>query len=153
VILCPDCHLQSEQHTQTRQQELDYNLRKDPRTTFPRINDKVLHKVRSAALALQKRRDQLPPDKVEEYEKIIKKHFSLDVASCLSNEVLEEATKIETSIENQFFIPSPDLVVRSLANNPASIERFVVEWRDFFVETMQPRFLPVGWNIRSPVHI
>jgi hypothetical protein len=153
VILCPDCHLQSEQYTQTRQQELDYKLRKDPCTSFPRINDKVLHKVRSAALALHKRRDQLPPDKVEEYEKIIKKHFSLDDASCLSNEVLEDATKIETSIENQFFIPSPGLVVRSLANNPASIERFVVEWRDFFVETMQPRFLPVGWNIRSPVHI
>lgn len=120
---------------------------------FPRINDKVLHKVRSAALALHKRRNQLPPDKVEEYEKVIKKHFSLDVKSSLSNEVLEEATKIETSIENQFFIPSPDLVVRTLANNPASIERFVVEWRDFFVETMQPRFLPVGWNIRSSVHI
>ena len=153
VILCPDCHLQSEQQTQMRQRELDSNIRKDLSTIFPRINDHALHKVRSAALALCKRGGQLPPHKVQEYEQLIKEHFDLDQTKGLPKEVLEKATTMETSVENRSFIPSPDLIVSTLASNPASIERFVFEWREFFVNTMKPRFLPVGWNISSPVHI
>jgi exonuclease 3'-5' domain-containing protein 2 len=150
VILCPICHLQCEQQTQRRQQELDDSLRKDPRTKPPRIPDNALHKVKSAALALHKRRARIPHDKVRQYEQLIKQHFEIDE---LSNEMLEEAAQIETSTENPLYLSSPDLVVRSIANDPASIERFVIEWRDFFVDTMQPRFLPVGWNTTSPVHI
>jgi exonuclease 3'-5' domain-containing protein 2 len=153
VILCPDCHLQSEQQTQMRQRELDCSIRKDTRSIVPRINDHGLHKVRSAALALHKRSGQLPQHKILEYEQLIKEHFGLDQTKGLSEHMLEKATKMQTSVENRSFIPSPNLVVSALANDPTSIERFVVEWRKFFVATMQPRFLPVGWNIRSPVHI
>jgi len=154
VILCSQCHLQCEQHTQIRQKELDQSLRKDPKTLHPRINNHALHKVRSSALALYKRRDQLPQKKVEEYERIVMNHFGLDDETRgISKDVLEEATTMETSGVNKDFIPSADLIVSTLANNPSSIETFVFEWRDFFVDTMQPRFLPVGWNVRSPVHI
>lgn len=28
-----------------------------------------------------------------------------------------------------------------------SLEAFIVEWREFFLATMRPRFLPAGWRV------
>lgn len=153
VILCPDCHLESEQQTQRRQKELDASLRKTPESAPARIPNKSLRKVKSVALALRKRRDQLPQAKQEECEQIVKDHFCLDKASRISPELLDEASKMETTTENPLYVPGPELVIAALAYDPSSIERFVVEWRQFFIDTMHPQFLPTGWSTYNPVRI
>lgn len=152
VILCPDCHLQSEHATQKRLKELETSLRRDPGTADPHIPDRYLRNVRSAASALSKRRDGIPTEKVDEYEILVKEHFGLDSSSWLSQELLLEATTMETSYPNPDYIPGPLVVVSTLAYDEKSIEEFIIDWRNHFVQTMQPRFLPVGWGIDSPVH-
>lgn len=151
VILCPDCHLHSEQATQERQKELEKSLRRHPSSSRPSIPNRSLRSVRSAACALCQRRGQIPSDQVESYENLIKAHFGLDESSWLSRNLLEQATKMETSTPNPSYIPGPYLVVSSLANDEATIRNFIMDWRQHFIETMQPRFLPEGWSIDSPV--
>lgn len=153
VILCPNCHLHSEQATQKRQKELETSLRQDPTTSDPHIPDRNLRNVRSVASALSKRREEIPPEKVIEYEVLIKQHFGLDSSAWLSKELLLEAMSMETSIPNPNYIPGPLVVVSALASDANSIEKFIIEWRNHFVKTMQPRFLPVGWSVDNPVHI
>jgi hypothetical protein len=31
------------------------------------------------------------------------------------------------------------------------VEQFIKDWRRHFIDTVQPRFLPQGWSIDSPV--
>lgn len=152
VILCPDCHVHSEKSTQDRQKKLERSLRTMPGTDHPHIPDRDLHRVKSAALALCNRREQIPAEKVQEHEATIKKHFGLDESSWLSKELLLQATSMETSIPNPDYIPGPELVVCTFANDEESIKRFIYDWREHFLQTMQPRFLPTGWSIDSPVH-
>lgn len=152
VILCPDCHLHSDQATQRRQKEMEESLRRYPGSDRPNIPDHALKSVRSAASALCQRRDQIPLDKVKAYENLIKQHFGLDESAWLSKELLEEATTMETSLPNPTYIPGPYLVVSSLAYDEASIRNFILGWREHFIQTMQPRFLPTGWSVESPVH-
>ncbi len=153
VILCPDCHVHSEKSTQERQKKIELSLRTMPGTDHPHIPDRELHRVKSAALALCNRREQIPPEKVKEHEATVKMYFGLDQSSWLSHELLIEATTMETSIPNPTYIPGPELVVSSLAYDEESIESFILDWREHFLHTMQPRFLPTGWSIDSPVHI
>jgi len=152
VVLCPDCHLHCEQLTQNRQKELENSLRRHSGSERQAIPDHELRSVRSAASALCQRRDQIPPEKTKSYENLIKAHFGLDESAWLSKELLQEATTMETSIRNPEYIPGPHLVVSNLAYDEASIRNFILDWREHFVKNMQPRFLPVGWSVESPVH-
>jgi hypothetical protein len=152
VLMCPDCHVHSEQATQRRQKELEASLRSDPGTANPNIPDRNLRNIKNVASALSTRRDQIPQEKVEEYEILIKRHFGLDSSAWLSKELLLEATTMETSFPNPSHIAGPLVVISTVANDEKSIKNFIIEWRNHFVETMQPRFLPVGWSVDSPVH-
>jgi hypothetical protein len=153
VILCPDCHIQCETSTHNRQKQLEKSVRKIPGTDRPNIPNRSLHRVKSAALALSNRRDQIPPEKIKEHEATILKHFGLDDTTGITTEVLEQARTMETSTPNPNYIPGPELVVNCLANDEKSIERFILDWREHFLQTMQPRYLPTGWSIDSPVRI
>ena len=152
VILCPDCHLHSEQTTQKRQKELEAALRTNPETARSVIPDKALRTLKSKVLALLNRRAQLPQDKVEEYETRIKTHFGMDPSQLMSPEVLALALTMETSRPNPHYIPGPHIVVTQLTNTDEQIEEFIRGWREHFLTTMQPRFLPVGWGKDSRTH-
>ena len=72
----------------------------------------------------------------------------------ISDTVLRELVEtIVTEQPNPNYVPIQDLVLHHKLQTDNDIRQFVMEWRQFFVDTLQPRYLPVGWNVTSPVEI
>ena len=151
VILCPDCHLLCEHETQLRMKELEDLRPQECRNAS--FVDQHLQRVRSAALALLRWRDKLPLAKIDEYNALICHYLkiSCDSVEELSSKQLQEAIDVDCRMPNPKYIPGPEYVVRSLNNDDGKIEEFIKEWRQHFVDTLQPRFLPEGWSIDAPV--
>ena len=72
----------------------------------------------------------------------------------ISDTVLRELVEtMVTEQPNPNYVPIQDLVLHHKLQTDNDIRQFVMEWRQFFVDTLQPRYLPVGWNVTSPVEI
>ena len=157
--------------------------RKDPSTRLVVVIDQDLKRLKSYARALWKHKDKLPAQRIEQYESTIAEHLaqggleqacsSLAAAaaaaatttsvnntssgSCVGRipeDVLRElALKLEPERKNPKYISLADLVVENLCQNDEAISKFVVGWRKFFVDTLRPRHLPVGWSVHSPVEV
>lgn len=141
-----------EQATQRRQNDLERKLRKDPSTAKKVIPNKELYHIRSSALALLNHGDKLPPKKKDEYEALIREHHKWNQEDELTKEILQETIDMEFTIPNENFIPRPELVIDALQQDDDKIADFIKDWRYHFLETAQPRYLPIGWEIDSPVH-
>jgi hypothetical protein len=151
VIMCPECHLVCEQATQKLQKQMEAPLRKDPETAFSAIPNSELYHVRSCALALHRNANRLPPAKLQEYKALVRAHYNLGEDEDLTAELIQSASKIESHEPNPKYIPGPELVAETLTSDEA-IADFIRDWRDHFLATMQPRYLPKGWSVDSPVH-
>jgi hypothetical protein len=112
--------------------------------------DVHLHQVRSAALALLRWRDTIPAEKQREYDRLVRTHLNV-LDDELSAEKLQEAINVEYRIANPNYIAGPEWVVRSLSGDAVKIKHFVKQWRQHFVTTLQPEFLPHGWSVDAPV--
>jgi hypothetical protein len=158
VITCPACHVRAEQASAARQRDLEDAARRDaalpPGSERPEICDRGKNAIRSAALALRKRRQELPAGRIAECENLVRQWADAE----LTEDVLERAAGLETRRPNPAFVSGVDLVVQSLLQSDDHddcdgdrLADFVRDWRRHFVETMHPRHLPVGWSIDAPV--
>jgi hypothetical protein len=71
----------------------------------------------------------------------------------LSNEVLQKLvvqTLETTDRPNPKYVPISVLVVNALETD-TDVTQFIKSWRQLFVETLQPRYLPTGWSVDSSV--
>jgi hypothetical protein len=149
IILCPDCHLHCEYETQLRMKELEEDCPDKCRN--PHYVNVHLHQVRSAALALLRWSDKIPAQKLQEYDRLVRNHLNVSSGEELSPEKLQEAINVEYRIASPDYIAGPEWVIRSLGSSSVKIERFVKQWRQHFVATVQPKFLPHGWSVDAPV--
>lgn len=163
VILCPNCHIRAQTAAQIRMQSLEDELR--TQLTDPSVDsrhatflDPTLQTTRSAASALLKRKTQLPPDKIIEYDQVVRAFYNIsDDNDSPTEEQLQLASRLEPRCPNPYFVSGPDLVERGLLRDAKErdmddvIMGFVKEWRCLFQRTLQPQFLPLGWAVDSPV--
>ena len=63
------------------------------------------------------------------------------------------ALNLATERKNPSYVPLASLVVENLCRTDREVQEFVVGWRRFFVDTLCPRHLPVGWSVDSPVRV
>jgi hypothetical protein len=152
VILCPDCHLVCKKISTQRMKNLERQCRKDPNTGIPHFVDQEMYRLKSWALALLRRREQLPPAVMLKYEAYLRKHTKLTDTEELTDSMLQSLSETETEIPNPDFIPASELIVQSYCQDDASIEDFVKDWRQHFLDSMEPQFLPAGWDVDSSVH-
>ena len=151
VIMCTECHLACEQATQKRQKQMEAPLRNDPQTALSAIPNSELYRVRSWALALYRSANRLPPAKRQEYEALVRSYYKLGEDEDLTAELIRSASEIETHEPNPKYIPGPELVAETLTSDE-EIADFIRDWRKHFLITIQPRYLPKGWSVDSPVH-
>lgn len=157
VIMCPKCHLHCEQIYQEHMKEIEEELRTDPATAVLNQVDKHLYNVRSAAMALSRWKGKLPENKVEAYNTLVREHLGLVSGKnsggdddSLSSDQLQLAIDVEYRTPNPAYIPGAVLVVDTLDTHE-KIRAFIVEWRTFFLETVEPRHLPHGWRLDASV--
>ena len=174
VLLCLSCHIEAEQAAKTHRADVYEKLyRKDPSTRLTVVVDQDLKRIKSYARALWQHKDKLPAQRIEQYESAILEHLARtdlehtnDKGTSISPsnnnrsseerisfEVLRELANLQPERKNPKYIPLADLVVQNLCHSDETISKFVVSWREFFVETLRPRHLPAGWSVHSPVEV
>jgi len=151
VLVCAECQLVCDQESHRRMKQLEESYRRyepEPQYTL----DPRLHGIRSKALALLNWKHKIPPDTITVYEQMVREHLQVTDSSVqLTPLQLQSAIDVDHRIENPRFVPGPKLIVGRLGGDEEKIASFVKSWRKHFVETIQPRHLPEGWSIDSPV--
>jgi exonuclease 3'-5' domain-containing protein 2 len=151
VILCPKCYLHCDQATQHRQNQLEGALRTDPSSALPFLTDQELYQIRSMALALLRWKAKLPSGTIHEYRELLRRHLKLSPSDDLTPALLQRTVDgIEYKVPNAEYVPGAKLVVDSLVTTD-QLESFIRDWRRHFCSVVQPRFLPEGWSVTSPV--
>jgi hypothetical protein len=166
VILCPTCHVNCEKMSKKRMRQMEDELRsKRPGDICcsPVIDDQHLHHVRSCAIALVKWKKNMPHEKVESHERVVREYLASIATRADSKDSLlnkeEELTKFQLQsacgvnyrVKNPEYVSGSELVVQSMNGDPKTIEQFIVGWRNHFVDTVRPKFMPLGWSVDSPV--
>jgi hypothetical protein len=166
---------------QRREWTYERSYRTDSESARPTIPNPHLRRVKSCAQALWKHRPKLPPDRLLKYEQVVADYLSSlpkqdeetegrhGIATTtrqlrqnepqtqqhepLSNEVLQKLvvqTLETTDRPNPKYVPISVLVVNALETD-TDVTQFIKSWRQLFVETLQPRYLPTGWSVDSSV--
>ena len=170
VLLCLDCHIVATQNgIQQRELVFEKLYRTDPETCRLVIPNPRLRHVKSCAQALCTHRMNLPPDRIIQYEQVITDYLSSasslsfegdatssssqqQYPSTISISILQQlAQTLETDIPNPKYIPISVLVTNTLCKTDEDVTQFIISWRQLFVDTLQPRYLPIGWSVDSPV--
>ena len=100
--------------------------------------------VRSAAKALLKNSANIPTARREELEAKILNHYKVD---SINDQLLKDAIEMDIREENKKFLGlHGERVVRGLLEENGLIE-FIKMWRQRFLDTMQPKFLPPLWSV------
>jgi hypothetical protein len=132
--------------------------------------DQEKQKISRQALALLKYYNKIPETKRQDYQRNIRQWHNLSSDYNLTQDILIQTSEMNTTTPNPKYIPGPVLVVQPLIDalqhrthddktrsdgshdtNDAALVSFVQDWRAYFVETSNPRFLPTGWDVCSPV--
>ena len=166
VILCPDCHVDCERHSKRRMKQMEHTLRMQLGPEYnvpPVIEDSYLGHVRSCAIALAKWRDKMPIDKVDRYNVVVREYLAslcnneedktaiLNGDNELSKSQLQKACSVNYRVKNANYIPGSDIVVKSLNGDADTIEQFIIDWRNHFLDTVHPQHMPTGWRVDNPV--
>ena len=107
------------------------------------IEDPERKKVKSAAKALNYAGNKLPHDRSQQLMLIVQTHFN---TSELTPEMITEAATMETRKENSNFVSHGQEVVKKVREEGKLLE-FEKTWRQHFLDTMRPQYLPPLWSV------
>lgn len=156
-----------DRETKRRMNRIEGNLRDEMNKTdtgreywcSPVIEDTYLYRVRSCAVALVKWRDAMPADRVASHEREVREYLASrsKIVGVLHEDVpltkaqLQSVCAVNYRIKNPEYIAGSELVVKSLNCEADKIEAFIKEWRQYFIDTVRPKFMPKGWCVDNPV--
>lgn len=101
--------------------------------------------VKSAARAILKCSDQIPDERKQHLKSIILNYYK--DKSSVSDGLLIEASEIKTKIENENFNQHGKKVVQKFQSEYGGLLELEKIWREHFIHTMRPKYLPALWNI------
>ncbi|XP_028969092.1 exonuclease 3'-5' domain-containing protein 2-like [Galendromus occidentalis] len=109
------------------------------------IDNKALREIQRAANALLKVKDNLPEERRQALEDLLKEHFEVNE---LTDELVDYAAGIDFREANVDFVSHGKKVVDHFAEESGLL---VLEtmWREYFITKMNPSYLPDMW---SPDH-
>ena len=146
LLMCITCHQASNiQDYQMRCKLAQISGSPLDEITAKTREDFDLKSIRSAGRALLKdfQRNKIPPDRKEELLTILREHFKNDE---ISVQMIEAAASIDPYIQNEDYVSHAQSVVNYFAENDG-ILKLEKLWRQHFLDSMNPRFLPPNWSI------
>ncbi|KAL7379563.1 hypothetical protein ABVT39_001393 [Epinephelus coioides] len=150
LLLCTSCHAASNVHDSFLKQRLaeEFSAPQGCEEGVRLLEDSDRRRVRSAARALLTAREELPEQRREELQALIKSFLDMNEEQELTEEVVQQAGSLETRIFNEAYVPHGLKVVRASTEQGLrglmDLER---RWRQHFLTTMQPRHLPPLWSV------
>lgn len=106
--------------------------------------DRRLSGVQKAANALFFSRNTIPSHRATELEEIIKDYYKVQT---ISSEVIEMARNLEIHVPNADYVPHGLKVVRYFEEQENGLLKLERIWREHFLQTMQPCYLPALWSV------
>ncbi|XP_015926356.1 exonuclease 3'-5' domain-containing protein 2 [Parasteatoda tepidariorum] len=145
ILLCVNCHKRSNIIDQTMRQKLadlcDAPLGCRKNVKFK--SNPELIRVKSAATAIYRANDKLPETRRTQLEQTIKDYFKV---STVDEDTLAEALNVDVNMPNDAYIAHGQKVYEYFCKNGGLME-FERMWRQHFLDTMQPKYLPSMWSI------
>lgn len=145
LLMCVPCHMDSTQHDLVLRYQLaeECNAPIDQGSGIKLHNDEDLRKVQSASKALLRSRDKLPAERRETLENTVRDFYDVDE---ITDELLNKAVDIDYKIRNKYYKPHGKRVVTHMKKNEGLFS-FEKRWRQHFLDTMKPRFMPKSWSV------
>lgn len=143
VIMCKDCHYEYEnEHAIFLKRELEKNCNIE-RPKLSKDGTKTISAYNIAKLLLDTERcKKIPKTRIRELYQTVQDIFG--------HTNLEEIVEMKISKE----IRKQDHEVGKLVvENHPDHEAFIKLWRNHFIDTMQPKFMPIGWSIDTPIQV
>lgn len=146
VILCVECHVRYEVEANEQKHALAQAvgfclLRSKVKLTQ---EQRIEADARYAASTLRQHRDKMPEDRITAYEDKIRQ-FTGDVQinpsliDSLARKMPPQSRALGGEDLGQFVVGRVDA------------DEFCLGWRDHFVRTMRPAYLPIGWKVNNPI--
>nr|XP_055028789.1 exonuclease 3'-5' domain-containing protein 2 isoform X1 [Misgurnus anguillicaudatus]XP_055028790.1 exonuclease 3'-5' domain-containing protein 2 isoform X1 [Misgurnus anguillicaudatus]XP_055028791.1 exonuclease 3'-5' domain-containing protein 2 isoform X1 [Misgurnus anguillicaudatus] len=148
LLLCTACHAASNVHDGVLKQQLaeEHSAPQGCEEGMRLLEDADRRRVRSAARALLSAGDGMPESRREELMSVIQSFFC--DGQQITQEMLQIAAALETRIFNESYVPHGLKVVRAYAERGlCGLMELESRWRQHFLTSMQPRFLPTLWAV------
>lgn len=144
LLLCFPCHRQSNildaQLRGKMGKEFQAPVGNDPEAKD--IIDTSCKSVRNAARALLRHRGSLPEARALEYQQTLQQFFGCEA---VTEEQMEEAANMEVKVYKNNQQEHGQAVVE--AYKKVGLSKLEQRWRQYFLDTMNPRFLPECWSV------
>jgi hypothetical protein len=145
VIMCSDHHAEYERtYASVLKQKLIDEVKKPLQSDPEYLKQKKLKIASVFSKLMLDEKKNIPLDRFVELAKLITKYIGHEPTF----EELEELAELNIKLKKNK-IPDGKLVV----DNIKDIQKFVEMWRTNFVESMNPKFMPEGWNIKRSVNL
>eukprot|EP00800_Vazella_pourtalesii_P021404 TRINITY_DN7935_c0_g1_i4.p1 TRINITY_DN7935_c0_g1~~TRINITY_DN7935_c0_g1_i4.p1 ORF type:complete len:460 (-),score=82.22 TRINITY_DN7935_c0_g1_i4:42-1421(-) len=143
LLLCGTCHLVTSLNEDVLKLRIAKEYDSPIDSGASKLNsDPLLFKVKNAARALAQTKYTLPNHKQTEYREIVREFYQVDE---LGDELIQKASKIDPKNENPNYRAHGEKVVEQVIAN-GELLQFQMRWRQHFLETMKPKFLPEMWS-------
>ena len=151
LLLCPPCHLASSQFDEQLKMELSeqYNAPSGSYKNIKYIEIPELRKVKSAARALLHSGSKMPLERKAELESILKSHANVDV---LNQDLIQELADVSDKKLNENYSGPHGQKVIAKVTEEGKLKEFVKMWRQHFLDTMHPKYLPPLWSVDHNLH-
>lgn len=139
VVMCLKCHHAYEDHAQAKNR-----LYGPPLEGVGMVIDRDLGQAQICASTLFRYGHRLPANKFELLWLKLDDYFGrrvdyADLPSLWHRPVVDRSNHISHA----------KIIVDSITD----LQQFVNDWRDHFLDTMKPEFMPVGWDARRPIGV
>lgn len=144
VLLCLKCHRKSSMQDNFLRQCLanEFDAPIGTKNDLTHIVDHKLKRIRNAGGTLLKSVSKLPAERVAELENEIKDYYKCDI---LTADLINEASTLDIKIPNENCEPHGLKVYK--AYEKIGITKFERRWREYFLSSMNPKFMPEHWSI------
>lgn len=147
VLLCVRCHCASNSFDNLLREELatQYGIPVNYKNSFTVVNEAKL-RVRSAASALTSgKRDMIPEERRTELRQTIAEYLGHEPSELELEELRNISKNAVRTVSNGVTDHGTEVVRRVVEE--ALEEEFIVRWRNFFLSSMKPKYLPMGWSV------
>ncbi|XP_065354652.1 exonuclease 3'-5' domain-containing protein 2 isoform X2 [Calliphora vicina] len=148
LLLCPTCHQLSNISDMKVRHKLSHMcdapfIYKEGAYKLKEIPE--LRQIKSAARALLKCGNKIPENRRKSLESTVLNHYKEETEIHLN--LLQKASEIDTKITNENYSQHGEKVVQKFQTDHGGLLELEKIWREHFIHTMQPKYLPSLWNI------
>lgn len=145
LLLCVPCHQRSNVRELILRNQLatECNAPLGSATNSRKKVNPGLGKVRSAARAILHNKEKLPSERLQELEKTVKDYFNVTE---VTPDIILMASDLDTSYINDGYVAHGEKVVQHMCLH-GGLLAFERRWRQHFLDTMKPQFLPKMWSV------